>query len=78
MAHSLASYLRAGNLNSAAVADLSLKAYFLELSAVAFPVFSRSENSFTVKTVPFRLLGSVIYSFRTLNSAVRSATDLFR
>ena len=70
MTHSLTPYLCTGNLNAAAVADLTLKADLLELSAVTLPVLGRSKYSFTEKTISFRLLGSVIYSFRYFNSTV--------
>ena len=66
------------NFNAAAVADLALEADLLELTAVTLPVLSRSEYSFTEKTVTLWLLGSVIYSLRSFNNTVRPASDLFR
>ena len=76
MAHSLSSYSCPCYLNAAAVTYFALEAYLLELSAVTLPVLCWSENSLAEKTVALRLLGSVIYSFRSFNCAVRPASDL--
>ena len=70
MTHSFTSYLGSCDFNSASVADLTFETDFLILTAVALPVLGRSENSFTVKTVTFRFLGSVIYSFRSFNCTI--------
>ena len=77
MSHSFTSYLGAGNLNAAALADLAFKAYLLVFSAVTFPVLGWTEDSFAEQTVSFRLLGAVVYGFRLFNNAVRPASYLF-
>ena len=76
-AHTLTPYLAACYLNAAALAGLSLKAYFLVLSAGTFPVLGRSEYSFAEKSVSFGLLGAVVYGFGTGNHAVAPFSDLF-
>ena len=49
-AHTLAAHLGAGYLNAAALAYLALVAYPLVLSAVAFPVLLRPENTLAEKS----------------------------
>ena len=54
-AHTLSSYLSAGNLNAAAIADFSLISYSFILTAVAFPILLGSENLFAEKSADFGL-----------------------
>ena len=78
MAHSLASYVLLRDNYAAALAYLAFKVLLLlVLSAVAGPVLSRSKDPFAEKTVLFRLLGAVIYSFRAGHLTVRPFSDLF-
>jgi len=76
--HTFTANLGTGNFYAAAVADLSLKTDLLELAAVALPVLGRSEDTLTVQTVAFRLLGTVVDRFRTLNCTVRPFPDTIR
>ena len=55
MTHSLASNLLLRYFNSALLADLSLMTDALILSAKAFPILRRSENTLAEETVTLRL-----------------------
>ena len=73
-AHSLTSYLLGGNLNSALLAHLTLKANSLVLSAKAFPVLSRAKNPLTEKSVALCFQGTVVDGFRLGYLTVRPRT----
>ena len=70
MTHSLASNLLLRYFNSALLADLSLMTDALILSAKAFPILRRSENTLTEETVTLRLQSTVIYGFGLFHLAV--------
>ena len=70
MSHALAAYLSLRYLNSAAVAYFSAIAKSFILSAVAFPVLCRSENTLAEESVALRLKCAVVYRFRLLDLAV--------
>ena len=63
--HTLTSYLRTGNLNAALLADLTLEANALVLTAVTLPVLLRAKDTLAEQTFLFRLLGTIVYGFRT-------------
>ena len=70
MTHPFSSHLGFGNFHTALIADDALVSDSLVFTAVTLPVFSRSENPFTKKTVFFRLERSVIYSLGFCNLAM--------
>ena len=55
MSHALSADIRFGDLYAASVADNTLIADLLVLSAVALPVLAGSEDPLTEQTVLFRL-----------------------
>ena len=74
--HTLASYLSACYLNAALLADLSSETNALVLAAVTLPVLLRTKDTLAEQTFLFRLLGTVIYGFRTQHFAVGPFSDL--
>ena len=64
MPHTFTTYFGAGYFDAALVADGASVTHFLIFSAFAFPVFGRSENLFTEKTILLRFEGSVVNGFR--------------
>ena len=78
MAHALTAYLGAGNLDAALVADNALVADSLVLTAVAFEILGRAENSLAEEAVAFRLERTVVYCLRLGYITVGPAPDLFR
>ena len=78
MSHSLSSYLGFGNFNSAAVAHYAFISYPFILSAMAFPVLHRSENSFAEKAVSLRFKSPVVDGLRLGYLAMGPFKDLFR
>ena len=61
--HALASYLGTGDLNAAAVADLTLEADSLVLTAVALPVLCRAEDPLAEQTLSLGLERAVVDGF---------------
>ena len=61
--HALASYLGTGDLNAAAVADLTLEADSLVLTAVALPVLCRAEDPLAEQTLSLGLECAVVDGF---------------
>ena len=78
MTHALATHLRSCDLNSAALADFALEADLFILSAVAFPVLRRPENSFAEQSVALRLEGAVVDGLRLFDLAERPLSYHFR
>ena len=78
MAHTLAAHLGARHFNAAAVADLTLVADLLILTAVALPVLSGPKYPLAEQTVPLGLQGPVIDGLRLFDLAVRPFQNLFR
>ena len=78
MTHTLAAHLGAGDLDSAALADLTLEADLLIFSAVALPVLRRPEDPFAEKTVALGLEGAVVDGLRLLDLAVGPFSDHLR
>ena len=76
--HTLTAYLCTGDFYAAAVADLTLKANLLKLTAVALPVLCRSENALTVQTVTLRLLGTIVDGLRALYCTIGPLPDAIR
>ena len=64
MAHALTAHTCLSNLNTAFIADNALIANLLILTAVAFPVFARSENALAEQSVCLRLQRSVVNRLR--------------
>ena len=77
MSHTLAAHFGARHFHAAFFADNSLVTDPLIFSAVAFPVFGRSENLFAEKSVPFGFLRAVIDRLGLGNFAVRPFPDFF-
>ena len=78
MSHSFPSDLCAGDLHSAFVTDDAFVLDPLIFSAMAFPVFCRSEDPFAEKTILLRLKRAVIDRFGFLDLTVRPFSDLLR
>ena len=77
MAHPFTSHFSFGNFNTALVAYDAFVSYSFIFSAMTFPVFCRSEDSFAEKTVFFRFECPVINCFGFRNLAVRPVQNLF-
>ena len=58
--HTLAANLFGGYLNSALLADLTLEANSLVLTAKTFPVLGRAKDSFAEQAVALRSLSTVV------------------
>src|ERR1035437_257602 len=78
MSETFTTYLRASDLNSAAVTNYALVTNLLILSAVTLPVFLRPENTLAEKPVAFRFQCTVINSFRFLNLSMSPSFDDLR
>ena len=71
------SYFSASHFNTTLIADYTLIANSFISSALTFPIFSWSKNFLAEKTISFRLLSSVIDSFRLSYFTMRPFSDLF-
>ena len=69
--HAFTADLTLGDFHTATVADHALVTDSLVLTAVAFPVFHRTENLLAEQTVSFGLQRSVVDGFRFQHLAVR-------
>ena len=78
VAHALTADLGAGDFNTALIADLTLVADALVLTAVALPVLSRSKNALAVQAVALRLQGTVVDGFGLGDLTIAPGTDLVR
>ncbi len=78
MPHPFPAYLRLGYLDPALIADNAFIAYPFILTAIAFKVLGRPEDSLTEKTVSFRFEGTVINRLRFGYLTVRPASYLLR
>src|SRR4051794_36425561 len=76
VAHALTTHLGASDLDAAALADDSLEADALVLTAGALPVTGRTEDLLAEEPVLFRLQGPVVDRFRLLDLTVRPGTDV--
>ena len=78
MPHTFTTYFGAGYFDAALIADGASVTHFLIFSAFAFPVFGRSENLFTEKTIRLRFEGSVVNGFRFCYFTVGPFQNLLR
>ena len=78
MAHALTAHTGLGHFHTTSVTDNAFISDLLILSAMAFPVLSRSEDTLAEQAVPFRLQGSVVDGLRLLNLASGPLPDLLR
>ena len=76
MAHPFTTNLEVGHLYAATITNHTLVSDGLELAAIAFPFFRRSENLLAEESVPFRTQGPVIDCLRLLDLTVRPSPDL--
>ena len=76
VAHALAAYLGARDLNTAALAHDALEADTLVLAAVALPVLGRTEDLLAEESVLLWLEGAVVYRLRLFDLATRPLADL--
>ena len=63
MAHALTTYFCTCDFNAASFADDSFESNALVLTAIAFPVASRTKDLLIEETIFFRLQGSVVDGF---------------
>lgn len=78
VSHAFSSDLGLCNFDAAAVADDAFVLYPFIFTAIAFPVFLRSENPFAEETAFFRLETSVIDRLGILDLTVTPGADHFR
>ena len=78
VAHPLTADTGLRDFNTAAIADHTLIADLLVLSAGALPVLGRTEDTLAEQTVTFRFLGTIVDSLRFLDFAIRPLTNTFR
>jgi hypothetical protein len=76
VAHPLTAHLGAGDFNTTALTDDALEAHALVLTAVAFPVASRTEDLLAEESVLLRLECAVVDGLRLLDLAVGPPTDV--
>src|SRR4029079_7479113 len=78
VAHALATDLRPGDFDAAALADDALEPDALVLAAVALPVLRRTEDLLAEEPVLLRLEGEVVDGLRLLDVTVRPRADRIR
>ena len=76
MTHTLTAYLLLGNLYTASVADDTLIANSLILTAVALVILYRTKDTLTEQTITLGLLGTVVNGFWFENLTARLGADL--
>ena len=78
VAHALTAHLGTGDLDAAAVADLTLVTDLLILTAVALPVLGGSKDLFAEQAVSLGLQSAVVNRFRLLDLTIGPFLDLLR
>ena len=69
------SYFFLGNFNAATVADDTLITDTFVLTAMAFIVLNRAENTFAEQSIAFRFVSTIVYCFRFKNFSIGSLED---
>ena len=77
VSHTLTTYFLLGHFHTTTVADNALVTDTLVLSAMAFIVFHRTEDTFAEQTVAFRFISTVVNGFRFQHLAARILKDFF-
>ena len=78
MTHTLTAHLGLCNLYTTLFTDYAAMLQSLVLAAETLKILYWSEDLGTEKTVTFRLVGSVVDSFRLLDLTMRPGSDQFR
>ena len=78
VSHTLTAHTGFCYFYAASVADYAFVANFLIFTAMALPVFARSKNLLTEKTIFFRFQCSIVDCFRFFNFTAGPFSDLFR
>ena len=78
MTHTVTTNFATGYFNAAFVADNTFITNAFIFTAMTFPVFGRTKDSFAEQTVTFRFQSSVVNGFRFFNFTIGPSSDLVR
>ena len=78
MSGAFASYFFLGNFHAATVADDTFITDTFVLTAMAFVILNRAEDTFAEQSIAFGFVSTIVYCFRFKHLSVGSLEDFLR